>query len=433
MNRSHRAHLIGLAKCVKKLNNDGIYEFKKLLFEELDCLSESQFFSNILICLEKRLDTSAIKNLQNVTLNLLNTQQFNQSYKDSNISINNYNLVDLDLKLYQNDETYSNNCGAPASPTTTQSTDLMSQDVNSFRKRPRMNTIVSSNYGCSYNCGNSSSGSSSYPKRGKIISTTSQKRRRRRITCGNMNMNMNVNIDIDIKNVLSNLPSNVIDHFGKFLTKKETICLGFVNRHFYIETQKKSFLLHRNSHTNGQLKISHSLLNSIYHNNPQNMYSFQFPTNILINCSNDLIRNGYNNIIFEKSWFKNVFSSAMYFNINMSNWKIIRFIPIDKLFSKCINFDIKQFCITFDDSFTLPLFTWIKFFNDYKQYFENDCQSNLSIVRNIKTLKLANWHRKVMFHFCSVFFSFFFFAFFQIWSLCHHIIWNRSAIVDLSY
>lgn len=44
-------------------------------------------------------------------------------------------------------------------------------------------------------------------------------------------------------NFLSKLPSNTFAQIGSFLTKSDSLKFGLVNRQFYIETQKKSFLL----------------------------------------------------------------------------------------------------------------------------------------------------------------------------------------------
>ena len=53
------------------------------------------------------------------------------------------------------------------------------------------------------------------------------------------------NIRSNYKDDFSNLHSDIIDHFGTFLTKKESIQFGYLNRQLYIETQKNSFLLKR--------------------------------------------------------------------------------------------------------------------------------------------------------------------------------------------
>ena len=47
------------------------------------------------------------------------------------------------------------------------------------------------------------------------------------------------------KDIFSRLHSNIIDHFGSDLTKKESIIFGYLNKHTFIESQKRSFLLAR--------------------------------------------------------------------------------------------------------------------------------------------------------------------------------------------
>ena len=44
---------------------------------------------------------------------------------------------------------------------------------------------------------------------------------------------------------LSRLHSDIIDYFGTFLTKKESIEFGYLNKQLFIETQKHSYLLKR--------------------------------------------------------------------------------------------------------------------------------------------------------------------------------------------
>ena len=44
---------------------------------------------------------------------------------------------------------------------------------------------------------------------------------------------------------LSQLNSDIIDYFGTFLTKQESIEFGYLNKQLYIETQKQSYLLKR--------------------------------------------------------------------------------------------------------------------------------------------------------------------------------------------
>ena len=44
---------------------------------------------------------------------------------------------------------------------------------------------------------------------------------------------------------LCQLHSDIVDYFGTFLTKQESIELGYLNKHLFIETQKQSYLLKR--------------------------------------------------------------------------------------------------------------------------------------------------------------------------------------------
>ena len=59
------------------------------------------------------------------------------------------------------------------------------------------------------------------------------------------NMTVCQHIRKQYDNGLCQLHSDIIDYFGTFLTKKESIELGYLNKHLFIETQKQSYLLKR--------------------------------------------------------------------------------------------------------------------------------------------------------------------------------------------
>ena len=60
-----------------------------------------------------------------------------------------------------------------------------------------------------------------------------------------INMTVCKFIEQQDKDRLSKLHSDIIDYFGTFLTKRESIEFGYLNKQLYIETQKQSYLIKR--------------------------------------------------------------------------------------------------------------------------------------------------------------------------------------------
>ena len=59
------------------------------------------------------------------------------------------------------------------------------------------------------------------------------------------NVTVHKHVQQQYKDHLSRLHSDIIDYFGTFLTKKQSIEFSYLNKHLFIETQKQSYLLNR--------------------------------------------------------------------------------------------------------------------------------------------------------------------------------------------
>ena len=148
---------------------------------------------------------------------------------------------------------------------------------------------------------------------------------------------------------LSLLPRNVIQCVGCYLTILECIKLGYCNRNFYIETQRRSFVLKRRSKNDTTLAIGRKILISLQHLPRMTGFAFQYPFNINFG----MIRTKTNHFKFlnnitqkEKDMFKNTLTKHHQHLSNiLNNVKCIHInnywsdlIPIDQLFGQHCNY-----------------------------------------------------------------------------------------------
>ena len=99
---------------------------------------------------------------------------------------------------------------------------------------------------------------------------------------------------------LSKLHSDIIDYFGTFLTKDESIEFGYLNKQLYIETQKQSYLLKRcndpiftlNSHKMDKLFVSNS-----------DAFNYTFPRHLRLG----LKHHQNDNMVEKMAYFNNFF------------------------------------------------------------------------------------------------------------------------------
>ena len=77
---------------------------------------------------------------------------------------------------------------------------------------------------------------------------------------------------------LSQMPSNVVEHFGQYLTQKESIEFGYINKQLCFETHTKSFTLNRRTMNDETFELDHTIFDIITHRK-QTAYCIIIPSN----------------------------------------------------------------------------------------------------------------------------------------------------------
>ena len=131
---------------------------------------------------------------------------------------------------------------------------------------------------------------------------------------------------------LSRLPSDTIDYVGRFLNKRESVHLGYLNRQLYIETQKHLYVLKRRLNTNDSCKLSLKH-NKLTKGAIAGIYGYGYGSPASLNVS--YTRNGEIDTIGKKfigsSCFSNLFSALNSFCCKLE-W--LEYVPINILFNK---------------------------------------------------------------------------------------------------
>lgn len=221
---------------------------------------------------------------------------------------------------------------------------------------------------------------------------------------------------------------------GSFLEQFECVGLGYVNRLLYIATQSKSFIINRRSRfddwditsdlsTNGtehidcnKIYLNDSALRSIS-SSPITGYAYNFEQMIVLpQLSSDTVCDferrmgmtshgeeeeklkGDDDVVCYKRvkhhFFDNIFDAVEYLDIQSEQF--MKHIPINVLFNKnkskmgkSVN-NLKRLTLyssnrarnNFPSSFN-------KFIENYKEYFKNECDSDLNKIRKLETLELT--------------------------------------------
>ena len=79
---------------------------------------------------------------------------------------------------------------------------------------------------------------------------------------------------------LSQLQSDIIDYLGTFLSKKQSIEFGYLNKQLYIETQKQSYLLNRCK--DNAVKLNDNRINAIFLGKID-AFNYTFPKKVFLN------------------------------------------------------------------------------------------------------------------------------------------------------
>ena len=222
----------------------------------------------------------------------------------------------------------------------------------------------------------------------------------------NISMKSNYPSPIIPKNVFSSLSSNIIQSIGSYVTKNDCINLGYSNRHLYIETQNKTFILNRRNSLDELVTIDRKSID-ILQNKKGNMisYPFHFPYGIdfggVIKCANKAFDdydksiyksdinvveqdsnniNGQNvkNIISNNLHLQNVFKYAQCIKI-LPSWSYA--IPIDQLFDD--NNNKQQLSIFFPIVDTPVLEQFLKNYKKYCKDTENNNNTSMKMIDNL--------------------------------------------------
>lgn len=204
-------------------------------------------------------------------------------------------------------------------------------------------------------------------------------------------------------NPLSKLSSDIIRNIGTLLTQEDCIQLGYTNQHLYIETQSKSFIINRRpTHIHKEqaelFNIEENCLRSLCTSN-QTGFGYNFPKSMQFDepvldrhdtFYTHSIQSITNNIIKCNIW-NNLFYSL--YSLRVLNTTLIGHIPIDILFNKKNNqsnklrlFKLDCMADVYDDSES----SYGRFIENYTNYFEKECDKDLTKIRRIQTLKLMS-------------------------------------------
>ena len=134
------------------------------------------------------------------------------------------------------------------------------------------------------------------------------------------------------KDKLSRLPSDIIDHIGSYLNKKESISIGYLNKQLYIESQKESYL---NKRWKDKALVLNDASISRFLWKKSNPYSYSMPTELYVKSSSyrssrmKTILNAQN-AVFSSYWFKIMFTRLNVFTCGVPD--CLPFVPVGLLF-----------------------------------------------------------------------------------------------------
>ena len=205
---------------------------------------------------------------------------------------------------------------------------------------------------------------------------------------------------------LSNLNSDMIDYFGTFLDKKQSIELGYLNRQLYIETQKQVYLLKRYTCNDPPLIINDLTAQRFcYHQT--NPFAYSVPRDINIQFSNTNACTQQHGQKLHKSeqhswynWYQNVFYVLNNFRCNYFTKHHLNSIPISIFFDKKNQFQHigrSKHIQTFTCSFSPCVWEEgaVKTFCDkFNQYYQNHCQDKFENIRNINEFIISRYCEK---------------------------------------
>ena len=204
---------------------------------------------------------------------------------------------------------------------------------------------------------------------------------------------------------LSNLHSDIIDYFGTFLDKQQSIELGYLNKQLYIETQKISYLSRRNN--DWEFSIDDFIVDRFFWRRT-NPFAYSLPKSMNISADPARRFNYPASQLQLSKWYKNVFNVLN--NFTCSNFNYLASIPIETFFNQNIHSKHCQYsgrlpqiskfkCMVELETNNFNEYEWndemknsvIKFCDNFNKYFNDHCQNKFPNIRSIKQLVIGQY------------------------------------------
>lgn len=210
------------------------------------------------------------------------------------------------------------------------------------------------------------------------------------------------------RDYLSKLSSDIMNCIGTFLSTDASLTLGNVNRHLYIQTQLKSFIVKRNEAQDTKLKNSSILARTncnttildrkiISALNISNItgYGYGFPISIKLGVDSfnyqDIGIETAEKVLYnpmKRCYFNNFFCNLQ--RLNIENTYLASYIPVSILFNKNMNKKkLELLKILYQEdigSGTSWEVGYNQFLRNYEKYFQNECDGDNNKIRQIKEL-----------------------------------------------
>ena len=208
---------------------------------------------------------------------------------------------------------------------------------------------------------------------------------------------------------LSNLHSDIIDYFGTFLDKQQSIELGYLNKQLYIETQKISYLSKRNNDL--EFSIDDFVVDRFFWKGT-NPFAYSLPKSINISVNSMQILNYPASQLQSSKWYKSIFNVLN--SLTCSNFSYLASIPIEIFFNQNIHSKHGQYsgrlpqiskfqCLLEHNTNTYNHCPFnqemknsvTKFCDNFNKYFNHHCQNKFTNIRNIKQLVIGQHTREI--------------------------------------
>ena len=217
-------------------------------------------------------------------------------------------------------------------------------------------------------------------------------------------MSVTKQIQQKYKDRLSNLHSDIIDYFGTFLDKKQSIEIGYLNKQLYIETQKQSYLLKRLN--DPPLVVTETAVDKLFAKET-NLFAYSLPRHLHLKLYDEKQQQ-----LHDSQWYKkNAFSILNSFTCQYTVNQCLAAIPVEQFFCQKRNRNLNHFAQQHVQEqrtngyaqarspqikkFECIASLWNKeaittFCNNFNNYFVHNCKNDVNNIRNIEQLTVEN-------------------------------------------